>query len=170
MGKFDNCILLDDFNLEILSKYLCTFCEPCTTDTGLFHFHRLNVTLLKTYFKKQNSNIIMYRDYQKFSNQIFWDKFVKELSERYVQVDQFDLYQNTALNIINQQAPVKKKHINQSAFFMKKVKKAIMTHSRLVNKLIWKNKGKYADMHEQNNFWVGSVRKAKKDCFSNLNI
>ena len=47
-----------------------------------------------------------------------------------------DLFQNTALNILNKQVPFKKKPIknNQSAFIIKKIRKAIMTRSCLLNK------------------------------------
>ena len=47
-----------------------------------------------------------------------------------------DLFQNTARNIINKQAPVKKKHNwnNQSAFIKKEIRKAKMIRSRSLNK------------------------------------
>ena len=53
-----------------------------TVDTGLSQadFHRLTVTVLKTYFQKHEPNIIMYWDYHKLSNQTFRAEFVKELS------------------------------------------------------------------------------------------
>ena len=38
-------------------------------DMGLTEFNRL--TVLKTYFKKQDPSIIMHRDYKKFLKQIF---------------------------------------------------------------------------------------------------
>ena len=42
-----------------------------------------------------------------------------------------DLFKNTALNILNKQVPFKEKPIknNQSAFIIKKMRKAIMTRS-----------------------------------------
>ena len=60
-----------------------------TIDTGPSDF---TVTVLKTYFKRQELNIIMYRDYKKIPNELFRE-FVKELSEKNVQEDQFDLFE-----------------------------------------------------------------------------
>ena len=121
-----------------------SFQPSCTIDTGLSDFHRITVTVLKTYLKKQWPNIIMYRDYKKFSNQIFRERFVKELSEKNVQVDQFDLFQSTALNILNKQAPVKKKYIrnNQSTFVTKEIRNVVMTRSHLLNKFRKEKTGK----------------------------
>ena len=49
----------------------------------------------------------MYRDYKKILNQIFPEEFFKELSQKNVHEDQFDLFQSNPLNILNRQAPVK---------------------------------------------------------------
>ena len=75
----------------------------------------------------------MYHGYKKASYQIFWEEFVKELSEKDVHKDQFDLFQNTGLNILNKQTPDLKKYIrnNQSTFVTKEIRKATITHSRL---------------------------------------
>ena len=77
----------------------------------------------------------MHRDYKKFSNQILEEEFVKTLSEKKnVQENQFNLFQSTALNLLNKQAPVKKNIRNkQSAFVTKEIRKAIMTRSFLLN-------------------------------------
>ena len=77
----------------------------------------------------------MHRDYKKFSNEILGEEFVKKLSEKKnVQENQFNLFQSTALNLLNKQAPVKKNIRNkQSAFVTKEIRKAIMTRSFLLN-------------------------------------
>ena len=77
----------------------------------------------------------MHRDYKKFSNQILGEEFVKKLSEKKnVQENQFNLFQSTALNLLNKQAPVKKNIRNkQSAFVTKEIRKAIMTRSFLLS-------------------------------------
>ena len=113
----------------VLTNQPRSFHSACTIDAGLSDLHRLTVTVLKAYFKKKEPNSIMHRDYKKFWNQIFREKFVKMLSEKNAQEDQFDLFQSTALNILNKQAPVKKKHMRnkQSAFVTREIKKAIMT-------------------------------------------
>ena len=54
--------------------------SSCSIGTEISVFHRLTVTVLKTYFQKQESNAIMYRGYKKLSNQLFPEKCIKELS------------------------------------------------------------------------------------------
>ena len=122
--------------------------------------------MFSKHFKKQEPDIIMYCDYKKFSNQTFREEFVKELSEKNVQEDQFDLFQSNTLNILNKQALVKKKHIrnNQAAFVTKEIRKAIMPCSCLLNKFrkekTEENKNVY---NKQRNFGVSLVRKVKKN-------
>ena len=77
---------------RILTNQSRSFQSSCVIDTGLSDFHRLTVTVLKTYFKRQELNVTMYRDYKKLSNEIFRE-FVKELSEKNVQEDQLDLFE-----------------------------------------------------------------------------
>ena len=78
----------------------------------------------------------MHRDYKKFSNQILGEEFVKTLSEKKnVQENQFNLFQSTALNLLNKQAPVKKNIRNkQSAFVTKEIRKALTNRLRFLNK------------------------------------
>ena len=64
----------------ILANQQRCFQSSCSIDTELSVFPRLIVTVLKTYFQKQESNTIIYRGYKKFPNQIFPDECVKELS------------------------------------------------------------------------------------------
>ena len=63
----------------ILANQQRCFQSSCSIDTELSVFLRLTVTVLKTYFQKQESNTIMYRGYKKLSNQIFPEECVKEL-------------------------------------------------------------------------------------------
>ena len=48
-----------------------SFCNSDSLETGLSDFHKLIVTVLKTFFKKQSSKIISYRNYKNFSNDLF---------------------------------------------------------------------------------------------------
>ena len=52
------------------------------TQLILEYFYKFTVTVLKTYFKKQEPNFIMYWDNKKFSNYTFREEFVKELYEK----------------------------------------------------------------------------------------
>ena len=98
--KYDNILLLGDYNVELDNSHLCEFCqvynlkslikEPTcyknpdkptcidliltnrpksfqdstAIDTGLSDFHKMIITVMKTYFEKQNPKVITYRDYK----------------------------------------------------------------------------------------------------------
>ena len=47
------------------------FCNSGTLETGLLDFHKLTVTVLKIFFKKQLTKVISYQNYQDFSNDSF---------------------------------------------------------------------------------------------------
>ena len=42
-----------------------------TIETGLSDFHKLSLTVMKIFYKKQKSNIIKYRSYRNFDNEAF---------------------------------------------------------------------------------------------------
>ena len=56
-----------------------SFCNSDSLETGLSDFHELIVTVLKTFFKKQSSKIISYRNYKNFSNDLFRTDLINEI-------------------------------------------------------------------------------------------
>ena len=40
-------------------------------ETGLSYFHKMSLTVMKVFYKKQSPNIIRYRSYRNFNNEIF---------------------------------------------------------------------------------------------------
>ena len=50
----------------ILTNRPRSFCNSDTLETGLSDFHKLTVTILKMFFKKQSPNVISYRNYKIF--------------------------------------------------------------------------------------------------------
>ena len=50
----------------ILTNRPRSFCNSDTLETGLSDFHKLTVTVLKMFFKKQSPNVISYRNYKIF--------------------------------------------------------------------------------------------------------
>ena len=91
----------------------------CTTtiETGISNFHKLAVTVLKTFYKKQRFKIIHYRNYKNFEN----DNFRQDL-----------------LSALDKHAPKKVKYIysNNCNFMTKELRKAIMNRSKLRNKFL----------------------------------
>ena len=54
------------------------FCNSNTPETGLSDFHKLTVTVLKTFFKKQSPKVISYRNYKNISNDLFRNDLTNE--------------------------------------------------------------------------------------------
>ena len=42
-----------------------------TVETGLSNFHKMTLTAIKIFHKKQKTNIVTYRNYKHFSNEAF---------------------------------------------------------------------------------------------------
>ena len=55
-----------------------SFQNSCVIDTGLSDFHKMTVTVLRSYLNKLRSKIIHYRDYKNFSNDAFTSAVVIE--------------------------------------------------------------------------------------------
>ena len=56
-------------------------------ETGLFDVHKMTLTVMETTFEKLKPNIILYRDYSKFSNDKFRENFISCLSTENIRVD-----------------------------------------------------------------------------------
>ena len=86
-----------------------SFQNSSIIETGLSEFHKLTVTVLKSYFKKRNPKELIYRDFKNFSNQQFRTELEKELNENNVDTSQFKLLQTVTLGLLDKLAPSKKK-------------------------------------------------------------
>ena len=106
-------------------------------ETGLSDFHKLVVTVLKPTFPTSPSNIITYRNYKNFSNDLLRDYFNSLLSKENMSLEFTSLTSFTKIFIetLNKDAPIKKKYIraNHANFVTKSLQKAIMLGSRLWN-------------------------------------
>ena len=157
----------------ILTNSSRSFQDTCTVETGLSDFHKLVVTVLELYFHKQKPNIQNFRDYKRFQNNLFRSELDYELSKLDVCNLESEHFVNIFIEILNKQAPIKKKYLraNQREFMSKKLNKAIMTLSRLRNKFL---KEKSADSKiayaKQRNCCINLLRRTKKKYFANINI
>ena len=68
-------------DLMLTNKPMC-FQNTVTLETGLSDFHKMTLTVMKYYFKKQEPIIVNYRDYKKISNDIFQQEVLSELQHR----------------------------------------------------------------------------------------
>ena len=208
-SKYENFILLGDFNAEISNHFMedfcdtynlnalikeatcfknperptCidhiltnhpnSFCNSKTIETGLSDFHKLTITVLRQFFKKNEPNIIKYRNYKKFCNDTFRENLLEELSSQDLQASQLEKFREIVLKVFDKHAPWKKKYIrkNQGPFMNKALRKAIMTRSRLLNKFRTNrsNENNLA-YKKQRNMCVNLLRKSKKSYYNNLNV
>ena len=71
----DNCYFKNPekpscVNLIITNRPKC-FKNSVTLETGLSDFHKMILTVIKVFYKKQKPSIITYRTYKHFSNERF---------------------------------------------------------------------------------------------------
>ena len=113
--------------------------NSCSIETGLSDFHKMTVTVLKTFFQKKEPKVISYRDYNNYSNDIFRqlinDDFNVLLQTSNEHHQPLQTYLNVCIRALDVCAPRKTTYVraNNSPFMNKNTSKAIMTRSRLRN-------------------------------------
>ena len=134
-ANYDNFILLGDFNSEPKEQFVKDFCHvynckniknpdnPSSIDlfitnrpacfngsmsieTGLSDFHKMTISVMKIFYKKQKPNIIRYRNYKNFNNELFIND-VEELTSKYNEPLKFELFKNIVDKILEKHAPMK---------------------------------------------------------------
>ena len=158
-------ITLNDY---ILTNHPKSFHSSSVYETGLSDFHKLTLTVLKTFHVKHKPKIIQYRDFNHFDNASF-----RELSLKNVLPGEFEKSKYISSKVLNIHAPIKEKHVrcNQSPFMSKQLRKAIMTRTRLLNKYRKDSSaGNLFAYKRQINFCVKLLRKSKIDFYNNLKV
>ena len=128
---------------------------------------------MKVYHCKHNPKIVQYRDYKNFTNEHFTRDLLRQLSFQNIQPNEFDKFKFIASKLLNSHAPLKKKYIrcNQAVFMNKQLRKAIMTRTRLLNKLRKFNCPENQLAYKrQRNYRVKLPKRSKKDFYNNLNV
>ena len=144
----------------------------CTTTiyTGISNFHKLVVTVLKTFYKKQRPKIIHYRNYKNFENDNFREDLKKELLKFDITNAPLSKFNDTVLSVLDKHAPKKLKYIrsNNCNFMTKELRKAIMNRSKLRNKFLkTRNEESKRRFNRQRNFCVSLLRKNKRGFLEN---
>ena len=118
-----------------------SFHTTCLYETGLSHFRKLVVTILRISFEPLPPKVIKYRNYKNFDEDKFRFLFKKRLNDINTDDVTVDILLKTFLNVLNKFAPLKKKYLraNHSRFVNKELNKAFIlrsraNHSRFVNK------------------------------------
>ena len=99
-------------------------------------FHKLTLTVLKTFQVKHQPKIIQYRDLNHSDNASFRADLPQKLSLKNFLPGEFEKSKHISWKVLNIHAPIKEKHVrcNQSPFMSKQLRKAIMTRTCLLNK------------------------------------
>ena len=209
IAKYENIILLGDFNSEMKEEEMGNFCDiynlknlifqstcfknpnnPSSIDvmltnrkksftsstaieTGLSDHHKLTISVLKTYFKKQDPITIKYRCYKNFNNVLFRKDLLTKL-QSYIEPNMgYDDFKSIFMKSIDKHAPVKQRTIrgNNSYFMNRNLSKAFMDRSRLKNKFNQNpsllNKTAFK---KQRNFCVNLLSREKKKYYNNLDM
>ena len=118
------------------TNYPKSFHSSSVYQTGLSDFHKLTLTVLKTFHIKHKYKTIQYGDFNHFDNALFQTDLLLELSLKIVLPGEFEKYKYISSKVLNIHAPLREKHIrcNQSPFTSKQLIKAIMTWNCLLNK------------------------------------
>ena len=157
-----------DLFLTNRSRY---FQNTSTIETGISDFHKLVVTVLKMFYKKQKPKIIQCRDYRTFNEQLFRIELDKELAKIDLNNAELAEFHNEFLSVLNKHAPIKYKYIraNNSSYMTKSLRKEIMLRSRLRNKFLKTKTEESKQLYnKQRNLCVTLLRKAKRSYFSEL--
>ena len=142
-------------------------------ETGTSDFHKLNFTVLKTYFQKAKPRTIKYRDCKHFDNNNFRDELIRDLSSNNIQSDDLTQFINISKMTLEKKAPSNERYVryNQAKFMNKILQKAIMNCSRLLNKYKKvKTEATRSSYKRKRNFGVKLLRRTKKELYNNLNV
>ena len=145
-----------------------------TLETGLSYFHKMTLTVMKVFYKKQKPTIITYRSYKNFSNEVFMADFQNRISQVTSENNdlEFDIFKAVLNQAIQKHAPIKQRYVraNQAPFINKTINKEIMKRSRLRNKFLnTKSDIDRKAYNKQRNLCVSLIRREKKNFFNNIN-
>ena len=144
-----------------------------TLEKGLSDFHKMTLTVMKVFYKKQKLTIITYHSYKNFSNEIFMADFQNRISHVTPENNdlEFDIFKAVLNQAIQKHAPIKQRYVrpNQAPFINKTINKDIMKRSRLRNKFLnTKSDIDRKAYNKQCNLCVSLIRWEKKNFFNNI--
>ena len=160
-------------NLILTNKPKC-FQHSCTYKTGISEFHKMIITVMKVFFKKQKPKRIFYRNCKNFDKKSF-KEYLKLCLEVY-DPSEFALkdFQNVCLTSLNSFAPIKKKYVRdkQASFTNEELKKARIKEVRSKLRHTFLKSRSEEDRKAYNkrrNMCIKLLKKTKRSYFSNLN-
>ena len=95
----------------ILTNRRCSFKHTCLTETSLSDHHHLISSVMKTTFEKEESKVLVYRDYKNFSFNSFRSELLSKLNQSNMT---FTFFKNNFVDVLNQLASKKSSLSRQS--------------------------------------------------------
>ena len=116
----------------ILTNRPRSFCNSITLETSLSDFHKLTVTVLKMFFKKQSPKVISCQNDKNFSNDSFRTDLINAISSNGILEGDLNGFLDACKKLLYYQAPRKKKYIraNQAPFLTKEINKERMATNK----------------------------------------
>ena len=108
----------------VLTNWQHIFQNSCVIDTGLSDFHKMTVTVLRSYFPKVEPKITIYWDYKEFSSNKFRSIINTDNGNLQISNDtSLSSFGNVCKEALDKVAPLKQKYIRaNNAPFMKQTR------------------------------------------------
>ena len=143
-----------------------------TIGTGISDFHKMVITIMKVFYKKQKPKIIQCWSYKNVDNQVFQGELNSELLKIDINNAELSEFTEIFLSILHKHAPRKQNFIraNNSNLVTKSLRKAIIKRSKIRNKYLReRTNGAKCLYNKQRNLFVSILLKDKREYFGNLN-
>ena len=93
----------------ILTNRINSFENSHSIKTGISDYHKMTVTVLKTFFKKSKPTYIKYRECKKFDVNLFKTELAHSMQENDAKNMNYDKFRELFMIILNKHAPLKEK-------------------------------------------------------------
>ena len=152
-------------DLFLINRPRC-FQNTVAVETGISDFHKMVVTVLKVFYKKQKPKISQYRKYDNFNNDLFREELNNELLNVDLNNAELSEFTETFMSLLDKYAPKEQKYIqaNNANFMTKSLKKATMLRSKFRNRFLKEKTEESKSLYnKQRNICVSLLRKTKKN-------
>ena len=155
----------------MLTNKKSSFQNSMTLEVGLSDCHKMIITVLKRYFKKNDPITVNYRDFKSFDGIKFRNDLIRKLEK--IEKLNIDEFKNAFMELLDKHAPMKQKVVrgNNAPFMNKTLSKAFMHRTKLKNRYYKSptndNKTAYK---KHRNFCVSLVKNEKKNYYNNLDL
>ena len=141
-----------------------SFQKSTVVETSLSDFHKLIVTVMKSYSTEWTPNIVTYRKCANFDKDKFIDEISFNLTKNNLEELTLEVFISMFKTVFEKHATVKKKYLraNHSKFLTKELSKAVMLRSKLRKRFL-------KDITEESRCKY-KKQKAKKDYYENIEI